>query len=121
MAAVITNLTTGSGTTLLNGLSKDAPLDFSVYLPSRMALLMIAPRAWRSVPRLFDQRMAGPLLLRKWRLSYSFFRETQSHFLPPLSGRSPVNCLSECGRRAQSHLCSPVTPFAQFAKPMTAT
>src|ERR1700674_2567377 len=97
MAAVITNLTTGSGTTLLNGLSKDAPLDFSVYLPSRMAVLMIAPRAWRSVPRLFDQRMAGPLLLRKWRLSHSFFRETRSHFLPSLSGGSPVNCLSECG------------------------
>ena len=29
--------------------------------------------------------------------------------------------LSVCGRRAKSHLCSPVTPFAQFAKPMTAT
>jgi hypothetical protein len=44
-AAVITALTTKSGTILLNGLSKDAPLDFSVYLPSRMALLMIMPRA----------------------------------------------------------------------------
>jgi hypothetical protein len=36
-------------------------------------------------------------LLRKWPLSYSFFRGVQSHFLPPLSGRSPVSCLSECG------------------------
>ena len=45
MAAVITDLTTESGTTLLNGLSKDAPFDFSVYLPSRMALLMIVPQA----------------------------------------------------------------------------
>jgi hypothetical protein len=44
-AAVITDLNTESGTVLLTGLSKDAPLDFSAYLPSRMALLMIAPRA----------------------------------------------------------------------------
>jgi hypothetical protein len=44
-AAVITDLNTESGTVLLTGLSKDAPLDFSVYLPSRMALLMILPQA----------------------------------------------------------------------------
>jgi hypothetical protein len=34
-------------------------------------------------------------LLRKWQLSHSFFRQTRSHFLPPLSARSPVKCLSE--------------------------
>jgi len=34
-------------------------------------------------------------LLRKWPLRYSFFGEAQSHFLPTLSGRSTVNCLSE--------------------------
>src|ERR1022692_4942468 len=43
----------------------------------------------------------GPSLdkppLRKWPLSCSIFRDTPSHFLPPLSGRSPVNCFSECG------------------------
>jgi hypothetical protein len=36
-------------------------------------------------------------VLRKWPLSYSFFKEAQSHFLPFLSGRSPVNRLSETG------------------------
>ncbi len=40
--------------------------------------------------------MISPLL-RKWPLSYSFFKERQRHFLLPLSGRSPVNCLPECG------------------------
>jgi hypothetical protein len=45
MAAVITDLNTESGTVLLIGLSKDAPMDFSVYLPSRMALFMILPQA----------------------------------------------------------------------------
>ena len=44
-AAVITALSTRFGTTLVNGLPKDAPLDNSAYLPTRMALLMIAPRA----------------------------------------------------------------------------
>jgi hypothetical protein len=42
---------------------------------------------------LFDQCIAGCLHLRKWPLSYSFFREAQIHFLPSLSGRSPVNWL----------------------------
>src|SRR3984893_17248574 len=35
-------------------------------------------------------------LLRKWPLSYSFFSVAWGHFPPSLSGRSPVNCLSEC-------------------------
>src|SRR5450759_4740708 len=48
-------------------------------------------------------------LLRKWPLSHSFFREARSHFLPPLSGRSPVNCLSETGSWPDFE--SPVTPF----------
>jgi hypothetical protein len=39
-------------------------------------------------------------LLRKWPLSHSFFRRAQSHILPSPSGRSPVNCFSECGPRA---------------------
>jgi hypothetical protein len=43
-AAVITDLSTESGTTLLNGLSKDAPFIFSAYLPARMDLLMIVPQ-----------------------------------------------------------------------------
>jgi hypothetical protein len=34
-------------------------------------------------------------LLRKGPLSYSFFSEAQCHFLPSLSARSPVICLSE--------------------------
>ncbi len=36
-AAVITELSTESGTILLNGLPKDAPLTFSAYLPAYMA------------------------------------------------------------------------------------
>ena len=35
-AAVFTELSTESGTTLLSGLPKDAPLIFSAYLPARM-------------------------------------------------------------------------------------
>jgi hypothetical protein len=35
-AAVITELSTESGTILLNGLPKDAPLVLSAYLPTRM-------------------------------------------------------------------------------------
>ena len=48
-----------------------------------------------------DKRLVRPRLicqlLRKWPINNSFFMETPSHFLPPRSGRSPVNCLSECG------------------------
>lgn len=36
-------------------------------------------------------------LLRMWPLSYPIFREEQNRFLPSLSGRSPVNCSTECG------------------------
>jgi hypothetical protein len=42
-AAVTTELTTGSGTILLNGLPKDAPLVISAYLTARMVTPIIAP------------------------------------------------------------------------------
>ena len=42
-AAVITALSTESGTILLNGLPKDAPLLISAYLPARMVTPIIAP------------------------------------------------------------------------------
>jgi hypothetical protein len=45
MATVNTDLTTESGTTLLNVLPKDAPFVFSAYMPSHMAMLVIASRA----------------------------------------------------------------------------
>src|SRR5437762_13916893 len=41
-AAVTTDLSTESGTILLNGLPKDAPLWFSAYLPARIDPSMIA-------------------------------------------------------------------------------
>jgi hypothetical protein len=45
VSALITDLKMESGTVLLTGLTKDALMDFSVYLPSRMALFMIMLRA----------------------------------------------------------------------------
>ena len=64
-AAVITDLSTESGSTLLNGLPKDAPLLVSAYLPTRMVTLILSRQARDSVPPLFDPRIpAGWLLLR---------------------------------------------------------
>ena len=41
-AVVTTDLSTESGTILLNGLPKDAPLCFSAYLPARMDPTMLS-------------------------------------------------------------------------------
>jgi hypothetical protein len=60
----ITDLSTSSGTTLLNGLPKDAPLLVSAYLPTRMVTLILSRQARDSVPPLFEPRIAaGHLLL----------------------------------------------------------
>jgi hypothetical protein len=64
-AAVITDLSTESGTILLNGLPKDAPLLISAYLPTRMVTLILSRQSRDSVPSLFEPRIAaGRLLLR---------------------------------------------------------
>ena len=64
-AAVITALSTESGTILLNGLPKDAPLLISAYLPTRMVTLILSRQSRDSVPSLFEPRIAaGHLLLR---------------------------------------------------------
>ena len=46
-AAVTTDLSTESGTILLNGLPKDAPLMLSAYLPARMGPLIVSQRSPR--------------------------------------------------------------------------
>jgi hypothetical protein len=64
-AVVITDLSTESGTILLNGLPKDAPLLISAYFPARMVKLILSRQSRDSVPPLFEPRIAaGPLLLR---------------------------------------------------------
>jgi hypothetical protein len=63
-AVVITDLSTESGTILLNGLPKDAPLLISAYLPARMVKLILSRQSRNSVPPLFEPRItAGRLLL----------------------------------------------------------
>jgi hypothetical protein len=49
------------------------------------------------VPNMFGVLSPDKSTSKKVALIYSFFRKPQGHFLPSLSGRSPVNCLSECG------------------------
>jgi len=69
-AVVITDLSTESGTILLNGLPKDAPLLVSAYLPTRMVTLILSRQARDSVPPLFEPRIAaGHLLLSSFALS----------------------------------------------------
>ena len=62
-AVVITDLSTESGTILLNGLPKDAPLLVSAYLPTRMVTLILSRQARDSVPPLFEPRIAAGHLL----------------------------------------------------------
>ena len=61
-AAVITDLSTESGTILLNGLPKDAPLMFSAYLPARMD---------RSFYRAMHEPQFLTVLTRASRVGYS--------------------------------------------------
>jgi hypothetical protein len=65
-AVVITDLSTESGTILLNGLPKDAPLTISAYLPARMVTLILSRQAQDSVPPLFEPRIAAGQLLLTW-------------------------------------------------------
>jgi hypothetical protein len=44
-AVVITDLSTESGTILLNGLPKDAPWLISAYVPARMVTLILSRQA----------------------------------------------------------------------------
>ena len=62
-AVVITDLSTESGTILLNGLPKDAPLTISAYLPARMVTLILSRQAQDSVPPLFEPRIAAGRIL----------------------------------------------------------
>src|SRR5580704_2290932 len=75
-----------------------------VHTDEFTAILLRTPAEAATRKSFSDERSASPVgqvprspLPRKWPLSYSFFRGAHTHFLPPLSGRSPVNRLSECG------------------------
>ena len=86
-AAVITDLSTESGTTLLNGLPRDAPLAFSAYLPERTVTLILSRQGRDSVPSVFDPRTtAGWLLLSKLRLLYTI--HTRMYIITTCSSRT---------------------------------